>query len=67
MDKPKNALDMITRFTRNQALHTAGPTAPQPRGSVRRQPATRHTLPGATWQLRRAMPDHEAGLHAAEE
>jgi hypothetical protein len=59
MDQPRHALDMITRFTRNQPLHnaTAAPHAA----------AGRKALPGASWRLRRAMPSGDASLHAATE
>lgn len=59
MDQPKHGLDMITRFTRGEPLATAAASASS-RDRVRRQPAK--LLPGATWQLRRAMPDRQASL-----
>ena len=71
MDQAKHGLDMITRFTRSEPLATSGPAAASAttRGRVRRQPAKQSgakLLPGAMWQLRRAMPDRQASLTAAE-
>lgn len=69
MDQPKNGLDMITRFTRGEPLATAGPVAGS-HSYMRRPPADQSSarlLPGAMWQLRRAMPDRQASLSASEE
>jgi carboxypeptidase C (cathepsin A) len=66
MDQPKHGLDMITRFTRGEPLSTAGPSAAS--SYVRRPPADQSSarlLPGAMWQLRRAMPDRQASLTAS--
>lgn len=68
MDQAKNGLDMITRFTRGEPLATSGPAAASSR-HVRRPPTKQSgakLLPGAMWQLRRAMPDRQASLTAAE-
>lgn len=62
MDQPKHALDMITRFTRGLPLSSgASASSAASGGSVKRP---QRLLPGATWQLRRAMPDREASLAA---
>ena len=61
MDQPKHGLDMITRFTRGEPLATAAASS-RSHGRVPRQPAK--LLPGAMWQLRRAMPDRQASLTA---
>lgn len=69
MDQPKNGLDMITRFTRGEPLATAGPVAGA-HSYMRRPPADQSSarlLPGAMWQLRRAMPDRQASLSTSEE
>lgn len=68
MDQAKNGLDMITRFTRGEPLATSGPAAASSR-HVRRPPTEQSgakLLPGAMWQLRRAMPDRQTSLTAAE-
>lgn len=59
MDQPRNALDMITRFTRGEPL--APPSAAAAGHAVSRKAPTR-LLPGATWQLRRALPGRDASL-----
>lgn len=69
MDQPKNGLDMITRFTRGEPLATAGPVAGS-HSYMRHPPADQSSarmLPGAMWQLRRAMPDRQTSLSASEE
>ncbi len=70
MDQPKHGLDMITRFTRGEPLATSGPAqaSAAARGHVRRPPTQQSSaqlLPGAVWQLRRAMPDRQASLTTA--
>jgi len=63
MDQPLNGLAMITRFTRNKPLaeDKAQAEKEQAGEAVARKTqaaaaAQQRVLPGATWQLRRAMP-----------
>jgi hypothetical protein len=55
MDQGKHALDMITRFSRDQPLHQP------PAGSNGHTASGRKVLPGATWKLRRAGADGQGG------
>ncbi|KAI3426072.1 hypothetical protein D9Q98_008040 [Chlorella vulgaris] len=55
MDQGKHALDMITRFSRDQPLHQP------PAGSNGHTASGRKVLPGATWKLRRAGAGGQGG------
>lgn len=70
MDQPRNALAMITRFTRAQKLSDstadAADAASAGAAGAQRQLA-KPLLPGATWRLRRALPAGDATLTAAAE
>lgn len=57
MDQAKNALAMITRFTRNLTLTGDSDIAANTAASKRQQQGL---LPGGTWKLRRAGPEKTA-------
>ena len=56
MDQPLNGLAMITRFTRNKPLAEDEEQAGEAVAHQTKAAAQQRVLPGATWQLRRAMP-----------
>ena len=67
MDQPLNGLAMITRFTRNKPLaeeKEAGEVE-EAEAHQTKAAAQQRVLPGATWQLRRAMPGKGQGQAAA--
>lgn len=68
MDQPRNALAMITRWTRNQRLAAApADAASGSRSGAKRAAGSQRLLPGSTWRLRRALPAGDAALTTSAE